>query len=156
MDKMKLLASQSLSIDNHNHKGSKVRTPLNNIIYTIPSISLSSPLLAPSPCTMGFLKYFRRRSKSSRRRPSNSTDASDLYINPSPPPSIPRFDVTRKLPRPVLVRIFSFLCPHVADNSYKTSEESMTEDGCMLCDMRDLSRCALVCKRWYSDAQRLL
>ncbi|KAF4201958.1 hypothetical protein CNMCM8927_000872 [Aspergillus lentulus] len=32
----------------------------------------------------------------------------------------------------------------------------MTEDGCMLCDMRDLAHCAVVCKRWYLAAQSIL
>lgn len=32
----------------------------------------------------------------------------------------------------------------------------MSTDGCMLCDMRDLAHCALVCKRWYTPAQSLL
>jgi hypothetical protein len=32
----------------------------------------------------------------------------------------------------------------------------MTEDGCMLCDMRDLAHCAVVCKRWYLAARGVL
>jgi len=64
-------------------------------------------------------------------------------------------DWTRRLPQPVLTRIFVFVCPHAADSSYDSSEESMTDD-CMLCDMRDLAHCALVCKRWFLEARALL
>lgn len=106
---------------------------------------------------MKFLKLFRRRSKSSRR---SRTAPDDHYhnqqLNYSPPLPTPAYDVTRELPRQVVARIFTFVCPHVADASFNSSEESMTEDGCMPCDMRDLAHCALVCKRWYMDAHRLL
>lgn len=65
-------------------------------------------------------------------------------------------DPTRNLPETVLTRIFALVCPHAVDSSYEKSEESMTEDGCMLCDMRDLAHCALVCKRWNPVATELL
>ncbi|KAJ5586669.1 uncharacterized protein N7459_002434 [Penicillium hispanicum] len=64
-------------------------------------------------------------------------------------------DATRTLPRPVLARILTFVCPHAIDTSYETSDESMT-DGCMLCDMRDLAHCAQVSKRWFLEARALL
>lgn len=104
---------------------------------------------------MKFREIFRRRSKS-RRRSGNDTAQSYNHLNYSPPLPTPRYDVTRDLPRPILTRIFTYVCPHVTDASYNTSEESMTEDGCMPCDMRDLSHCTTVCKRWYMEAQRLL
>ncbi|KAK2813992.1 hypothetical protein FQN50_000396 [Emmonsiellopsis sp. PD_5] len=68
----------------------------------------------------------------------------------------PRHDCTQRLSPQILARIFAFVCPHTQDDTYNASEESMTEDGCMLCDMRDLSHCALVCRRWYSPAHNLL
>ncbi|PGH09811.1 hypothetical protein GX51_00498 [Blastomyces parvus] len=68
----------------------------------------------------------------------------------------PARDYTRNLPPEVLSRIFSFVCLHVLDDTYNSSEESMTEDGCMLCDMRDLAHCALVCRKWYPPAHHLL
>lgn len=76
----------------------------------------------------------------------------------SDPPHLPpnAVHLFKQLPNPVLARILSFVCPHAADSSYDTSEESMTEDGCMLCDMRDLAHCAVVCRRWYSVARSLL
>ncbi|QSS58090.1 F-box domain-containing protein [Histoplasma capsulatum] len=68
----------------------------------------------------------------------------------------PSRDFTQNLPLEVLSRIFSYVCLHVLDDTYNSSEESMTEDGCMLCDMRDLAHCALVCRKWYSPAHKLL
>ncbi|KAL5360737.1 hypothetical protein BJX96DRAFT_165389 [Aspergillus floccosus] len=106
---------------------------------------------------MGFLSRLRKRSKSQSRVGRNAS--SDLRFEshdplPPLPPSGP--DYTKKLPRPVLRRIFASVCPHAVDSSYDTSEESMTDDGCMLCDMRDLAHCALTCKRWFTDARELL
>lgn len=61
-----------------------------------------------------------------------------------------------RLPRKVLEKIFAYVCSHTQDETYTTSEESMIEDGCMLCDMRDLAQCALVCSQWAEVAQSLL
>ncbi|EED17775.1 F-box domain protein [Talaromyces stipitatus ATCC 10500] len=65
-------------------------------------------------------------------------------------------DPTKRLSADVLARIFYYVCPHTLDESYNSSEESITEDGCMLCDMRDLACCALVNKKWCKSAQKLL
>lgn len=107
---------------------------------------------------MGFLSRFRRRSKSRSRAGNSDSLRTDGYHYRDDIPPVPRlgFDYTKRLPRPVLTRIFAFVCPHAVDTSYDTSEESMTEDGCMLCDMRDLAHCALACKHWYLDARALL
>lgn len=126
---------------------SSVSLPLSLSLYP-----LSLPFF-PSP--MKFLKLFRRRSKSSRHS-RNAPGDHDHQNNYSPPPPASGYDVTRKLPREVVAHIFTLVCPHVADASFNSSEESMTEDGCMPCDMRDLAHCALVCKRWYLDAHQLL
>ncbi|KAI5780907.1 hypothetical protein EDC01DRAFT_667688 [Geopyxis carbonaria] len=56
------------------------------------------------------------------------------------------------LPAAVLANIFAFVCPHSTDRSYLPAEETTTEGGCMLCDMRDLAGCALVCRRWHAAA----
>lgn len=94
---------------------------------------------------MGLLDRIRaRRSGSAIEQPELSS-----------PPRSPGYDLTRKLPRPVLARIFAAVCPHAIDYSYDTSEESMS-DGCMLCDMRDLAHSAQVCKRWFLEARALL
>ena len=65
-------------------------------------------------------------------------------------------DVTATLPTNALALIFSYVCPHAEDESYETAEDSMVEDGCMLCDMRDLAHCASVCRRWNQVAQKML
>lgn len=87
-----------------------------------------------------------------KARPRRSAGATELQ---TPPRSAPGRDYTRKLPRPVLAYIFVLVCPHCVDESYETSEESMT-DGCMLCDMRDLAHSAQVCKRWAIEARTFL
>ncbi|KAL4995426.1 hypothetical protein BDV10DRAFT_132775 [Aspergillus recurvatus] len=105
---------------------------------------------------MGFLSRLRGRSKS-QSRAGNAVSYDHLRMNRDIPPLPSHLgDITKRLPPPVLARIFSFVCPHAVDNSYDTSEESMTEDGCMLCDMRDLAHCALVSRRWYPIARSLL
>ncbi|RKF74883.1 putative f-box domain-containing protein [Golovinomyces cichoracearum] len=42
----------------------------------------------------------------------------------------------------ILSRIFHFVCPHTLDESYESCELSTLADACMLCDLRDLARCA--------------
>ncbi|MCJ1473571.1 hypothetical protein MMC13_002222 [Lambiella insularis] len=61
-----------------------------------------------------------------------------------------------RLPTRILDIIFIYVCPHVRDASYATLEESMTENACMLCDMRDLAHCARVNRAWAQVAQKLL
>ncbi|KAL5340637.1 hypothetical protein BJX70DRAFT_102702 [Aspergillus crustosus] len=105
---------------------------------------------------MGLLSRLRQRSKS-QSGAGNGVSYGHLRIeNDLPPLPAHAIDLTKSLPRPVLARIFAFVCPHAVDSSYDTSEESMTEDGCMLCDMRDLAHCASVSKRWYPVARALL
>ncbi|KAL2865069.1 F-box domain protein [Aspergillus lucknowensis] len=106
---------------------------------------------------MGLLSRLRGRSKS-QSRAGNDASYSHLRMDDAGVPPLPGYaiDLTKQLPRPVLARIFTFVCPHAVNNTYDTSEESMTEDGCMLCDMRDLAHCALVSRRWYPVAQPLL
>lgn len=89
-----------------------------------------------------------------RARPRHSAGSATSDVS-SPPSRVSGRDYTRKLPRPVLARILTLVCPHAVDTSFDTSEESMT-DGCMLCDMRDLAHCAQVCKRWFLEARALL
>lgn len=60
------------------------------------------------------------------------------------------------LPGPVLERIFAFVCPHTQDSTYESQEQSSLEDACMLCDLRDLATCLLVCRRWKAAGQKVL
>ncbi|KAJ4389461.1 hypothetical protein N0V93_006929 [Gnomoniopsis smithogilvyi] len=60
------------------------------------------------------------------------------------------------LPGPVLERIFAFVCPHTQDSTYESQEQSSLEDACMLCDLRDLAYCLMVCKKWRAAGQRVL
>jgi hypothetical protein len=65
-------------------------------------------------------------------------------------------DFTSRLPEDLLERVFTFVCPHVQDDTYEPSERSQVGDGCMLCDLRDLSKNAQVSRKWYRAAQKLL
>ena len=59
-------------------------------------------------------------------------------------------------PDNVLKRIFAFVCPHSQDETYERCEDSALEDACMLCDLRDLAHCVLVCKKWRVVARNTL
>ncbi|SPQ21651.1 cdb6b678-2657-4042-8f7d-9551dec2c000 [Thermothielavioides terrestris] len=61
-----------------------------------------------------------------------------------------------QLPAAILQRIFTFVCPHSADESYTTCEQSSVDDCCALCDLRDLAHCVAVCRRWKAEAVKLL
>ncbi|KAI9696150.1 MAG: hypothetical protein M1820_008291 [Bogoriella megaspora] len=101
---------------------------------------------------MGFLKHFRSKSKLSQ-------PPAPAYP-PSPPHSAASISNSGKpipaLPHKVLETLFSYICPHVDDQTYELSERSMIGDGCPLCDLRDISNCAQVCRDWANVAQRLL
>ena len=75
------------------------------------------------------------------------TPASDVWAAPDP---------TAALSAPLLEELLSYVCPHSQDDTYTSCEESMVDGGCMLCDMRDLSQCALVNQQWSKAAQNLL
>ncbi|KAK7456208.1 hypothetical protein CaCOL14_004250 [Colletotrichum acutatum] len=62
----------------------------------------------------------------------------------------------QSLPKEILPRIFSFVCPHTQDETYETCETSAIFDACMLCDLRDLAHCARVCWKWNQAANALL
>ncbi|KFY64230.1 hypothetical protein V496_03405 [Pseudogymnoascus sp. VKM F-4515 (FW-2607)] len=114
---------------------------------------------------MGFLKSLgvKRKDKSAAAAASAAAANAERY---APSPSNPRYtlsgyagrqvDWTVKLPVPVLTRIFSFVCPHAQDMSYESCELSAEEDACMLCDLRDLSYCVRVCRRWRKTAVPVL
>jgi hypothetical protein len=72
------------------------------------------------------------------------------------PPTRLSATLLAKCPEYVLELIFGFVCPHSQDNSYEPSEGSANENGCMLCDQRDLAHCVQVCQTWRPVATRVL
>ncbi|EFR01289.1 hypothetical protein MGYG_04294 [Nannizzia gypsea CBS 118893] len=114
---------------------------------------------------MGFFKRLRAKTKSRGSKKDvygeQEQDQYPQYAQYAKQPGgsfgrRPARDYTKTLPPNVMSNIFYQVCPHVLDTSLTSSEESMTEDGCMLCDMRDLAHAALVCTHWYGIAQNLL
>lgn len=97
---------------------------------------------------MGLLKHFRSKSK---LRESPQSARQIPYM-----PARGGRDFSNRLGEDILERIFTFVCPHVQDESYETSENSQIGDGCMLCDLRDLGKSAQVSRKWYRVAQKLL
>ncbi|KAI5364845.1 Putative F-box domain, leucine-rich repeat domain superfamily, F-box-like domain superfamily [Septoria linicola] len=102
---------------------------------------------------MGLLKHFRSKSRLKQESPPSKS-----YANypPSPQPRRTGRDLTQRLPEKVLTNIFSYVCPHTQDYTYDPCEQSQIGDGCMLCDLRDLSHCAQTCRKWYASAQQQL
>ncbi|KMU83044.1 hypothetical protein CIHG_00826 [Coccidioides immitis H538.4] len=102
---------------------------------------------------MGFFKRLRSKVKNSGRSKKSGyldQDAYDQYCGR------PARDYTKRLPPTLLHSIFASVCPHSLDDSLTSSEESVTVNDCMLCDMRDLAHCALACRAWCRVAQELL
>lgn len=72
------------------------------------------------------------------------------------PPSQLSARILAQLPDEVLQRIFISVCPQALDKSYESCEESANDEGCMLCDVRDLSHCTQVNKKWRRVALQVL
>ncbi len=110
---------------------------------------------------MGFFKHIRSKSKQQqqqRQQQQGHDPYGHGFYNDGHARTSSRgypFNLAARLPTAVLDEIFRYVCPHVEDRSYMTAEESVV-DGCMLCDMRDLAHCALVCRRWNEVALTLL
>ena len=86
---------------------------------------------------------------------SDSSDSRARYYQNGLGAGIPSngvFAPWLELPAPILQRVFTFVCPHCADESYETCEQSAIEDACMLCDQRDLAHAGMVCKQWRKAA----
>ena len=94
---------------------------------------------------MGLLKHLRSRS----RLKSNAGSRGEFNIYRGP-------DRISRLPKHILCRIFNYVCPHTMDESYESSEKSALDDGCGLCDLKDLAQCALVNRDWYMAVQDVL
>lgn len=102
---------------------------------------------------MGLLRHIRTRSRIKDSHDDSSASKGAWGIENL---SLGGVDVTARLPSTILSRIFVEVCPLTVDDSYNSSEESLLEDGCALCDMKDLAQCALVSRKWYTAARELL
>lgn len=99
---------------------------------------------------MKFLKHIRSKSKVKDRDLVQIKDYAEQYCNCS------EKDAIARLPAELLQRIFTELCPLTVDDTYDSSEESLVDYGCALCDVKDLAQCALVSRGWGNAAQELL
>ncbi len=105
---------------------------------------------------MKFLKHIRSKSKVKEREKEREKDrAHSQGYAPQYAPCYGR-DRTARLPSAILQRIFIEVCPLTGDHSYDSSEESLIDYGCALCDLKDLAQCALVSRKWWNVAQDLL
>jgi hypothetical protein len=100
---------------------------------------------------------FRRKDKkkSEHQIPREFLPAGALTA-PAFPPNYRSAALVAQLPTNVLERVFAFVCPHSRDESYETCEGSAYDEGCMLCDLRDLSHCAQVSRVWRRAAIKVL
>ncbi|KAJ6438499.1 F-box domain-containingprotein [Purpureocillium lavendulum] len=104
---------------------------------------------------------FRRKDKKKSESSSSSSYPDEFRSWPPAatfhaPPTYNSAQILSHLPHTVLQRIFAFVCPHTRDESYEPCEESANDDGCMLCDLRDLSHCAKVNRSWRASAVTVL
>lgn len=98
------------------------------------------------------MKWFKKKNKKARSQEDlNPTRSFPQYG--TPPVSS---QTLARLPAPILERIFAFVCPHARDETYESCEDSAAEDTCMLCDLRDLSHCAQVSRKWRAAAVNVL
>lgn len=106
---------------------------------------------------MKFLSHIRSRSKLKQQENAHAAQFDYAQFTGSAPhdqPSNP--SPASNLAQHVLRKIFTYVCPHTEDETYVSSDDSMVDGGCMLCDMRDLAQCALVRKTWSEVASLLL
>lgn len=105
---------------------------------------------------------FRRKDKDKKKKSGDLSQDYAAYARhhertPSyPPPTHRSAALLARLPPPILQRIFGFVCPNACDNSYETCERSALDNGCMLCDLRDLAHCISVCREWRRAAVPVL
>lgn len=128
---------------------------------------------------MGLMRFFRRRKQRNKSEATGGAAAfsknyrqfggsmpaqpryykpDDMYSGDYRLGSPTRVSAARlaQLPGPVLERIFALVCPHTQDATYESQEQSSLEDACMLCDLRDLAHCLLVCKQWRAAGVKVL
>ena len=100
---------------------------------------------------MGFLHTFRIKKKSKKH---DLTEAEVLPASQWPVALAP--NPTSHWPVSLLIKVLSFVCPHVLDDSFCTSESSALDVDCTLCDLKDLGHCALVNHQWLEATRDLL
>jgi len=107
--------------------------------------------------TMRFLNHIRSRSRLKNEVPQaqayyhGHTDLEPAYRS-----RIASYNPTARLPQKIFKEVFAAVCPHSRDESYLSSEDSMLDGECMLCDLRDLSHCAMVNRQWAGPALAML
>jgi hypothetical protein len=147
-------ANSSVSILNHHaHVRTVELQHHHSVIRPYSQLPLVDAITLAFRKIMGFLKRIRSRSR------IKSQEAASYDYGSSQPSRTARYsttDFSSRLPLPVLDRVFSYVCPHTQDETYLPSEDSMVEDGCMPCDLRDLAQASLVCSRWNECAMKRL
>ncbi|KAI9816430.1 MAG: hypothetical protein M1826_001820 [Phylliscum demangeonii] len=103
---------------------------------------------------MNFLRSIRSRSRS-KVRPGDGRQGQQAQVYDAGQ-RWSSYDPSKRLPEAVVTRIMQYVCPHSMEESYDSAEDSTPDDGCLLCDMRDLAHCALACRRWAGVARDLL
>lgn len=113
---------------------------------------------------MGLLKHFR--SRSNLKKTSDAQHYNEKHDNVYYPgvPNVPSQyavaggrDFTARLPEKVVTRILELVCPHTMDKMYEPCEDAnISDDSCPLCDLRDLSHCAMTRRGWYRASIQLL
>lgn len=101
------------------------------------------------------MKFLNIRSKPGAKSSNDKHNASTQ--DPHDYKSLtPRFspNPTAQIPIVLLEELLSYCYPQ--DDNYSSCEDSMADGGCMLCNLKDLSQCALVSKRWSEAAQNVL
>ncbi|EQL02023.1 F-box domain protein [Ophiocordyceps sinensis CO18] len=99
-----------------------------------------------------FRKKEKKKSDATRPYPPDLLRPLGASRSPLCPPTRLSARLLAQCPPAVLQRIFAYICPHSRDESYETCEESASDAGCMLCDLRDLSHCAQVSRAWRVSA----
>lgn len=105
---------------------------------------------------MKFLDNIRSRSKgksSDSARGHSRTISHPYFDNPN---TDFRPNPTARFPLTLLEDLFAHVCLHARDDTFVSSEESMLDGGCTLCDMRDLAHCAAVNKQWSEAGHNVL
>ena len=105
---------------------------------------------------MKFLRHIRSKSRLKSLENTHGSSYPDYGPHSKNAGSQTGPNPTAEYPIPLLEEVLSYVCAHARDDAYMSCEESMTDGGCMLCDIRDLSHCALVNRQWSEATQNVL